>query len=206
MLSHLVRASLEKILNTALAADPNSAQRLRSVRDTCVAIHLQELPEPLIISFHSEHLILLGADYDARDAEIWLSFFDLAQLADTAGATQAIQQGRLRVTGDPLLLQRAAAVFKELEIDWEDFLANYVGDVPAYLLSQKILAVIKRVQQSRWQQRMQDILIAELKLLASPVELKVIQELCTVTAEQLTQLEQRLAVLDEVKNNLAKGV
>src|SRR5690554_5922916 len=131
MLTHVVRSTLEPVLNKALSADSNTSQRLRSVRGTCVSICFRELPEPFIIRFTDNEIILLGPDYEVIDAKVSMSLFDLPQLTDAAIATQAIQQGKLQVEGDPMLLQRASAVFIELNIDWEELLATYVGDIPA---------------------------------------------------------------------------
>lgn len=204
MLSHVVRSTLEPVLNKALSADANTAQRLRSVRGTCVAIRLRELPEPLIIRFSDEEMFLLGPDYDAIDAEVTLSLLDLPQLTDAAMATQAIQQGKLQVLGDPLLLQRAAAVFVELDIDWEELLATYFGDIPAYLMSQRIQAVMKRVKETKLRQRVEELLTDETGLLATPVELKVLKEQCMHADQRLVKLEQRLAAIAPCET-LAKG-
>src|SRR5690554_4887040 len=204
MLTHVVRSTLEPVLNKALSADTNTAQRLRSVRGTCVAIHLREFPEPLTIRFSEEQIFLLGPDYDAIDAEVTLSLLDVPLLTDAAQATQAIQQGKLQVVGDPLLLQRAAAVFVELDIDWEELLANYLGDIPAYIISQRIKATMQHLKQVEVGQRVQEILTDETGLLATPVGLKVLQEQCLQADQRLAQLEQRLAAIVP-SETLAKG-
>ncbi len=204
MLAHLVRNALEPALNKALGADTNTAQRLRSVRGTCVAIRLRELPEPFIIRFSDQQIFLLGPNYDAIDAEVTLSLLELPQLTDAAQATQAIQQGKLQVVGDPLLLQRAAAVFVELDIDWEELLASYLGDIPAYLISQRIQATMKHIKQAQLGKRMQEVLTDETGLLATPVGFKVLQEQCTQAEQRLVQLEQRLAAIAPLET-LVKG-
>lgn len=204
MLTHVVRSTLEPVLNKALSADTNTAQRLRSVRGTCVMIRLQELPEPITIRFSEEQVFLLGPDYDAIDAEVTLSLLDVPMLTDAAQATQAIQQGKLNVVGDPLLLQRAAAVFVELDIDWEELLAAYLGDIPAFLISQRIQAAMRRMKGIQVGPRVQEILTDETGLLATPVGLKVLEEQCMQAEQRLVQLEQRLAAIEPAEP-LAKG-
>src|SRR5690554_2438220 len=204
MLTHVVRSTLEPVLNKALSADTNTAQRLRSERGTCVAIHLREFAEPLTIRFSEEQIFLLGPDYDATDAEVALSLLDIPLLTDAAQATQAIQQGKLKVAGDPLLLQRAAAVFVELDIDWEELLAKYLGDIPAYLISQRIQTTMRRIKKIKVGARVQEILTDETGLLATPVGLKVLNEQCMQAEQRLVQLEQRLAAIEPAEP-LAKG-
>lgn len=204
MLMHLARSTMEVAFNKALKADPQSTQRLRSVRGTCVCIQVKELPEPLIMRFTEEHVIFHGSDYDAYDAKVTMSLFDVPQLSDAALATQAIQQGKLKVVGDPLLLQRAAAVMTELDIDWEELLAAYLGDIPAYLISQRLKKAAKKLKQTKVLDRTYEVLTDETGLLATPVDMKVLKEQCNRAEQKLQHLEQKLAKLEPVQV-LTKG-
>lgn len=205
MLKHLARSTMEAAFNKALQADPQSAQRLRSVRDTCVCIQVKELPEPLTMRFTEEHVLFLGPDYNAHDAKVIMSLFDVPQLADAALATQAIQQGKLKVEGDPLLLQRAAAVVTELNIDWEELLAAYLGDVPAYLISQRLQKAIAKAKQVKVRDRAYELLTDETGLLATPVDMKVLHEQCKRAEQKLQTLEKQLAKLEPAKATTKGG-
>lgn len=206
MLSAAVRASLEPTVNVALRADPKAQERLRAVLGKVIRITIKELPESMTIGFHSQAISLLGPEYDAIDASVELSLFDLAELSDAAAVTHAIQQGRVKVVGDPILLQRASTVFTALEIDWEALLADWFGDVPGYILSQQ-LARAFNVARSKGQQmgrggvqpRLQEILVDELEWLASSVHLKVLNEQVEVELERVDALWQRLQTYKESK-------
>lgn len=141
MLGHVFRSFAEPIINQALATDLESRHRLQQVESKCIRIDVKELPMPLVMQFSQGVVTLLGRGYEALDASVTLSLTDIPTLQDRAQATQAIQSGTIQVTGDPLLLQYASEVFTGLEIDWEVWLADYVGDVPAYVIGQKITAL-----------------------------------------------------------------
>ncbi|MCC5854198.1 MAG: SCP2 sterol-binding domain-containing protein [Idiomarina sp.] len=201
MFGHALRGGLERVLNSALAADPKAAQRIRSVRQKCIRLTFKELPEPITLVFHEQTVSLVGPDYDAVDASLKASLFDVPQLTDAAAATHAIQTGTIALTGDPVLVQQAAAVFMQLDIDWEEALAEWVGDVPAYLLSQKIKAGLARVKSAEPHARVSEYLTEEQQLLASPVMLQVLQADCVKLQQRLEALEQRLATFMTTKES-----
>ncbi|WP_113907784.1 ubiquinone biosynthesis accessory factor UbiJ [Aliidiomarina celeris] len=200
MLSNAVRGSLEPVLNLALAADPKAQERLRAVNGKIVRITLHELPESLTLAFHEREVSLLGPNYEGVDAAVTLSLFDLAELTDAATATHAIQHGKVALVGDPMLLQRAAAVFMELDIDWQELLASWFGDVPGYVMSEQLARLFKRIEQRKiTKARVQEVLIEELAVLASPVQCRMLKEQIAVEQRRLDALEQKLTTLGKAE-------
>ena len=159
----------------------------------------------MIMRFTEDGVVLLGPNYDAYDAKVTLSLFDVPQLTDAAAATHAIQQGKLNVVGDPLLLQRAAAVFTDIDIDWEELLAAYLGDIPAFLINKRLQKAINRAKEAKVRERASEILTDETGLLATPVDMKVLQEQCKRAEQKLQTLEQKMAELEPVQATTKGG-
>lgn len=190
---HLVREILEPAMNQLLRSDLQTAARLQTLIGKSVGIWLKEISEPFILGFHVEGVQLYGAAYaEALDAKVELSLFDLPLLTDNASATQAIQQGKLKVTGDPILLQAAANVFKQLVIDWETLLVPYVGDIGAYLLAKPLVRVQASIKGWQPTKHLAPLLSDELGILATQVDKKSLQAQIEHSLAELARIELRI--------------
>lgn len=190
---HLVREILEPAMNQLLRSDLQTAARLQTLIGKSVGIWLKEISEPFILGFHVEGVQLYGAAYaEALDAKVELSLFDLPLLTDNASATQAIQQGKLKVTGDPILLQAAANVFKQLVIDWETLLVPYVGDIGAYLLAKPLVRVQASIKDWQPTKHLAPLLSDELGILATQVDKKSLQAQIEHSLAELARIELRI--------------
>lgn len=187
----LIRASLERVLNRALRADPRAPARLQQVQGKTFRLAIKGLPEPVTVAFYGTGVMLPGPEYEAIDCELTVGLRDLPRLQDAGYVTKALQSGQLQLTGDAAFAQQAAAVFTGLEIDWEDQLARYVGDVPAFWGSQ----LLARCQQA-WQQAepprqtVSEWLTDESQLAVSPVHWALLDDELVELQQRLEQLEQ----------------
>lgn len=143
--AQLVLSAVESAANRLLALDPNTQARISKLSAKQLAIKLLELDETVVMAF-SERIDLLKPDSEqvAWDCKITLSIWSIKELQDPSRITQLIKQDKLDVEGDIQLAQDFSALIKQLDIDWEEHLSRYFGDVFAH----QAVKTAKRAHQS----------------------------------------------------------
>ena len=127
----MVLAGLEITLNRYLGLDPETMARLNSLTGKVIDVELRGLGMTLHMAPHSGGIQLLQ-DYDAAaDAVISGAPISLARvgLGEERGLVFA---GDVEIRGDVSLGQRFEAILRDIDIDWEEQLSRFVGDVAAH--------------------------------------------------------------------------
>lgn len=192
----VLRASAERSINFALANDAGAEQRLAAVRGKSFRLTAKGLPEPITIVFLTDRVSFMGPLYEVVDCEVTAALTDLPELSDASNVTHMLQSGRVSIVGDPVLAQQAANVFTKLDVDWEELLATYLGDVPGYWASQVVhkLQALKPSAQAL-QTRTSEFLMQEYNVAASPLSMALLTDDAKAIERQLTQLEKRVQAL-----------
>jgi len=135
--------------NRLLSFDPLVLGRCRTMEGTCVAIHITDLNFTLYCHPGSRG-IRLSQFEPARpvDATIAGRLFALLRLAQEDDQFSTSMQERVRINGDVAVAQEMQKIFSELEIDWEEILSDYTGDVLAYQIHQSVRGLSKWLRQS----------------------------------------------------------
>lgn len=136
----LVGGAIEALLNTIIKLDPISAKRLQPLQDKRLKVTVEELPWPLIFAFSTRVDILMEIDEGTSntpssveaDCHIRLQMSVLNELKDSSQITRLIQEKRLDLDGDIHVAQHFSTLIKDLNIDWEEHLSRYIGDVAAH--------------------------------------------------------------------------
>jgi ubiquinone biosynthesis protein UbiJ len=108
----------------------------------------------LLFNFSEQVDVLIQQTVDDRqqhqqaDCEIELALETLPELRDSSKITQLIQQQKLSLEGDIQVAQGFSALIKELDIDWEEQLSHYSGDVLAHQAFATMKAVFVNAQQN----------------------------------------------------------
>lgn len=124
-------AALEEAVNRSLALDPETRARLAELEGRVIALELQGLEQTLYLLPGSSGVRLLGR-YEG-EPDTTLSGTPLALLAMGRGPTgTGLFSGEVTVRGDTELGQRVRRMIDGLEIDWEEHLARYTGDILAH--------------------------------------------------------------------------
>lgn len=138
----LLSATIELAANQALSWSSNRDSVLRPLNNKTCIIYIQEIEQAFIFKFN-QHDISVFNDPDRiyssmpaelEDNECWvsLSLFVLDKLKQNSQLTQLIKAGQLDFSGDLTILQSVSKVFSVIELDLEEVLSKYVGDVAAY--------------------------------------------------------------------------
>lgn len=147
----ILNALVESALNQALRWSNNGEQALQGlVGKTCI-IHLQELDHALCFHFSNNKIDVLADEHkqyceapdDLPDETCWVSvsLFALDKLKQHNQLTKLIKAGQLDFTGNLSILQGLSGLFSELEIDFEEVLSRYIGDVAAYKANSSLITI-----------------------------------------------------------------
>lgn len=183
---------LEKSINGVLSLDPDSPARLRPLQQKMISVTLAEVPFPLVFAV-SDVVTLMSHNHEV-DCSISTSIPDLMTLQNNGQITAMIQSGALQLDGDIQCAQHFAAVFQQLNIDWEEQLSSILGDVTAYNAMQILSSFKARATHnlSALAQASKDALVNE-KQMVAPTQ--AITQFCNDVAtirSDVARLEARL--------------
>jgi len=195
----LALASLEKAVNALLALDPLARKRLARHHGKVIGIHLRG-PEITLYFIPDEkgNLQLQGSG----------SPLDLIRSGDKESGSGQLFSGRVMISGDTALAHDFGATLAGLEIDWEEQLSKFTGDLIAHEvgnLARQTLAYAGHTG-DRLAQDLGEYLTEEARLLPHPNEVEeFIGEVDRLRddAERLeariNRLERRLAAHKEAE-------
>ncbi|MBN7820764.1 SCP2 domain-containing protein [Bowmanella yangjiangensis] len=195
----LLAGALELALNKVLALDPNSQKRLAELDGKRMRIKLQEMPWPLTFVFSSRIDVLMDQEQPV-DCAMALSLSHLNEMQDPANISALIQDKKLSLNGDMHTAQSFAALMKELDIDWEEHISRYTGDVIAHESVRLVKNIHQRAKSHFLQlgQIIKDGALQEKQLVPHPLAIEDFsQEVNRLRADtarfeaRLNQLEQR---------------
>lgn len=194
----LFSSALEIPLNALLALDEQSIKRLQPLQSKRLTVVLKELPWPITLAFSELIDILMDQEDQDADCIISMQLSTLNELQDSSQITRLIQQGKLDLQGDIQIAQHFSTLVKELDIDWEEHLSHYVGDVAAYQMSTWAKQAGNRLRQGikRFEQRLFDAAVEEKRL--TPHQLEVEQYLDNIhrLRSKTEKLDVRIAALE----------
>jgi ubiquinone biosynthesis protein UbiJ len=131
MLGVAALATLEQAINTTLALDPKTLQRLARLQGKIIAIELRGTGIHLVLQPEAEGLRLMN-HYDGEiDTTLRGAPFALLRMS-TGPAGEGMFSGEVEIDGDVELGQQIQRVFEKLDIDWEEHLSRLTGDIIAH--------------------------------------------------------------------------
>lgn len=138
--------SLQKALNGYLRMDPESKKRLHEMQGKTVMVDLLGLNVAVQLVFHADQIELRKADFQSVDTHIKGTPLSLLHLMLANGDRKQFFSDDVSIEGDLELGQQVIDLFDELEIDWEEYLSHWTGDVTAHQLG-RFARKIKDVSQ-----------------------------------------------------------
>jgi len=159
----LIAAVAEELVNRLLRLDTETLRRLGDLGDKVIAVRLQTKyrsaqDEPLLFyCFPSEAGLRIRLQADAEaDVTIGGDIPVFTRLVLGESLPSGFGAGELQIAGDFDLGHRFKKILDQVEIDWEEELSHYVGDVMAHELSLMFRDTRSWVRHAR-QTLMQDV-------------------------------------------------
>ncbi|WP_416306516.1 ubiquinone biosynthesis accessory factor UbiJ [Neptunicella sp. SCSIO 80796] len=196
--AQLVTAVLESAINKLLSMDEQSAERLRPLTGKQLKVDLRELPWPLTLVFNNHIEIQANSAADV-DCTLKLSVGTLNKLQDSSQLTQLIQNRELELLGDIHVAQSFSVLIKDLDIDWEEQLSVYTGDVFAHQTmrtGKRAGAAIKDTA-LRFESTLRDAAIEEKALAPHPVAVEAFYQGVNQLRADVARFEARLSLFQQ---------
>lgn len=194
----LLSSVLETALNALLALDDDSVKRMQPLQEKRLTVALNELPWPITFAFSDRIDVLMEEEGQHADCVITLQLSTLNELRDSSQLTRLIQQGKLDLQGDIHVAQHFSTLVKALNIDWEEHLSHYAGDVAAYQISKMAKHAGSKLKQGieRFEQLLFEGAVEEKRLTPHPLEIEQHIEQTHQLRGKTGKLEARIASLE----------
>lgn len=123
--------ALETSVNHVLKQDPATLKKLNALAGKVIAFEFTDLDLTLYLFPHAEGVqvqYIYSGQTDTRLQGTTPAFINMS-LGD---ATESFFSGDVRIKGDIELGQRFKRIIDQLDLDWEEWLSQYTGDIVAY--------------------------------------------------------------------------
>lgn len=143
-----IESNLQSVLNQYLALDPETAKRMKFIKNKVVTIEL--LGIPLTFQFKlTDSKIVLQKAHDKPDTIIKGTPLSLLRMSLSRKNRKSFFADDVTIEGDLELGQKVIDLFDSLDVDYEEYLAYWVGDIPSHQMgkiSRKIRAFKEKVR------------------------------------------------------------
>ena len=164
-------ASAEKMINAALRYDPATRIGLAQLEGKIIALQVTTPGINIFIMPMDDELRLMGNWDGDVDTRISGSLLALAQLSQTE--IHNLKDSGVTVMGDLSLLADMQRLVKNLDIDWEEMLSQFTGDIIGHQTAQLIRAKLSwaKDRAKNGQRLASEFLTEELKTVPGKAEL-----------------------------------
>lgn len=131
MLAKLINYSLKKHFDR----DPEVAGQLQALEGKYLTFYLTDLnKEFLVTPGHGSVVVAEHSDHDTYEitARVHADAMTLLSIACGAQYQPLLENGSVHVQGDLEAVRQVGRIFRAVEIDWEEIVAPYVGDLLAH--------------------------------------------------------------------------
>jgi ubiquinone biosynthesis protein UbiJ len=200
-----ITGALEAALNRYLQLDPDSRSKLAAMQGKCLAIELTGLEFTLYLLIDSQGILIFNDYPETPDATLSGSPLDLLGLALQQQPGPAMFAGGVKISGDTELGQFFKRLFDSLDIDWEEHLSQYTGDIVAHKLGNLFRSGVQWGQQASdiLRQDIAEYLLQEDRLVPEKAELEGFFSEIDNLREDTDRLEARIKRFKEQLVNQA---
>ncbi len=134
-LSSGISRSLESVFNRYLRLDPSAGARLASLDGRVIALELRGLDLMLVFSVQDQGIAIIDDPDRKPDTVLRGTPLGITRLGFGRGnATGTLFSGDVEISGDVETGQAFKAVLDAIDIDWEEQIARFTGDMLAHRL------------------------------------------------------------------------
>lgn len=174
MFFSLALSTLEKIMNRYLLLDPATKQRLTALTGKVIVLEFQHINLKIFWLPHADGIHLTDQFTGSVNVTLRGSPFDFIRLSAAPKDNATLFASGITVLGDTDVAQEFKALFANLDIDWEEQLSHFTGDVVAHQIGNFIKALCAWAQQTTtsMQQNLTEYIHEEARWLPSREELQ----------------------------------
>jgi ubiquinone biosynthesis protein UbiJ len=197
-INRLAAIIIEKMCNGYLRLDAESRRYLVPLHGKVVRIHLVDLKWQSDWLFAADKIQILDKYEGKPDT------FIKGKLSDFLRAIQGAMSNTssfstLEVQGDMEVAQQLQTLLRQIEIDWEELLSHFTGDVVAHHVGDHVRQVFKwgRTTADHFRQNMTEYLQEELRYFPSRAEVNDFCEEVTTLRHDVERLLARWQIITQ---------
>ncbi|MGD8912357.1 MAG: SCP2 sterol-binding domain-containing protein [Candidatus Thiodiazotropha sp.] len=202
-LTAALTATLEALLNQAILLDPETPARLAPMHGKVIRLELLGMGTSLYLIPNPSGIQILNRFEDQADCTLRGSPLDLMRMRGTRESADQLFKGSVEIEGDSALAHQFGALLADLEIDWEEQLSRFSGDVAAHEIGKLARSAISwgRSVNKTTEQNLQEYLQEELRLLPARNEIASFLDEVDRLRDDTERLEARLERLKQRLDN-----
>lgn len=194
----LIEAAVETALNRVLRLDPEAFEQLRDFDGKVIALEMRGTGLTLTLLPGAEGIQVMSAS--AIEPDTVISGTPLALLELGFGdAHRVLFAGEVTISGDVETGQAFKRLLDRMEIDWEELLSRYSGDIIAHQLGELVRGVQQWGRQARRTlgNNLSEYLQHESRDLALREDVEMFGRDVDQLRDDSARLESRLALLQQ---------
>lgn len=195
MTKTLALSGAEHVLNRALQFDPLALQTLRALEGKVIGIQGRSPAFTLSLLLRENSIALSGVeDLTSADACLCGSTFDLLRLLRSQTPPTRDNSG-VTVQGNLNLAQHFLSMTQHMDIDWEEWLSVYLGDIAAHEIGRQGRRFRRWTQKVRHSmlRNTREYLLYESKTVVGAQELDAFSTEISTMIDAVNALETRIA-------------
>lgn len=141
---HLLLDSIEKMVNKVLSLDEETVALLATLAGNVIEIDVLDTEFRMFI-LPSGKGITLETDYEGK-ADVAIKGTPSALLGMISA--EKIGAGDVEINGNVELAKKFQSILRDVEIDWEEYLSQFVGDIAAHKIGNFLRRVSRFAKES----------------------------------------------------------
>lgn len=125
------------MLNQALVYDGSAKYKLKKLQNKTLAVELTDLSLFVTLKVFDQK-VFVSSQLEDAECTIKTTINGLQKLSDAAQITALIKNDELELDGDLHVAQSFSSLFMDNDIDWQEWLSEYLGDAAAHKLSRLV--------------------------------------------------------------------
>lgn len=128
----MLAAALEKALNYVLTLDPDTLSRLNKLQGKVVKLNISDWNLECFVVVRENSLGIMTHYAGLPDASISGKFMGLVQVGRQRASGPALFEQGIKIDGDLELGEQIRDIIRHLDLDLEEYLSRFVGDIAAH--------------------------------------------------------------------------
>jgi len=194
----LIAGVIEASLKQMLRLNPEAQQQLLPLAGKVLGIHIEGLDQELYFIAHTQGVDVFSAYEGKPDAMIIGTPAQLANLSRPDAGSRLLA-GEARIEGDNATAQAFSALISPMSIDWEELLAQNIGDIPAHQAGRLLRGSLNWIMSThgKLHEDIGEYLQEEIRLLPSRNEIEAFMDDVSKTRSDADRLEARIQRLEK---------
>lgn len=173
MFPELTLYPIQSVINAYVNLSPSSKDKLAAIDGKSLKVNIEPIQLALYILIKDAQIELSFEAKDKTSASISGTPIDLMQLIIQPSSRQRLfSKEKIKIQGDINFIQQFQDIIYQLDIDWEDKLSAFIGDVPAHFIGEACRQTSEKTQSfnQAMSDNLSDYLQEELRLFPTQEE------------------------------------